>query len=56
MIQPDFNIVFFWGGGGWGGEVFVVSSAFKSFIMKLDMVVPIFLNILVQTKIVAVYV
>ena len=55
MIQPDFNIVFFGGGGG-GGEVFVVSSAFKSFIMKLDMVVPIFLNILVQTKIVAVYV
>ena len=32
MIQPDFNIVF-WGEGG----VFVVVSAFKSFILKLDM-------------------
>ena len=32
MIQPDFNIVF-WGEGG----VFVVVSAFKNFILKLDM-------------------
>ena len=45
MIQSDFNI-FFEGGGG--GGVFVVNSAFKSFILKLDMVTSIFLNIFVQ--------
>ena len=60
MIQPDFNSVFFvfclffFGGGGvrrrggWEGGVFVVTSAFKSFILKLDMVKSIFLNIFVQ--------
>ena len=44
MIQPDFNIVF------WGeeGGVFVVASAFKSLILKVDMVTSIFLNIFVQ--------
>ena len=44
MIQPDFNIVF------WGeeGGVFVVDSAFKSFILKVDIVTSIFLNIFVQ--------
>ena len=39
------------GGGGWGGwegGVFVVTSAFKSFILKLDMGKSIFLNIFVQ--------
>ena len=54
MIQPDFNRVFFLvrrrggGGGGWEGGVFVVTSAFKSFILKLDMGKSIFLNIFVQ--------
>ena len=33
LIQPDFNIVF----SGEGG-VFVVASAFQSFILKPDMV------------------
>ena len=37
IIHPEFNI-FVWGGGGAGaGRVFVVASAFKSFILKLDM-------------------
>ena len=49
MIHPDFNIVFFFGGGGVGG-VFVVVSAFKSFILKLDMVTSSFLNIFVHVK------
>ena len=59
MIQPDFNNVFFlcvrffffFGGeelGWWEGGVFVVTSAFKSFILKLDMGNSIFLNIFVQ--------
>ena len=43
MIKPDFNIVF-WREGG----VFVVASAFKSFILKVDMVTSIFLNIFVH--------
>ena len=43
MIQSDFNIVF-WGEGG----VFVVASAYKSFILNVDMVRSIFLNIFVQ--------
>ena len=34
--------------GGWEGGVFVVTSAFKSFILKLDMGNSIFLNIFVQ--------
>ena len=43
-IQPDFNIVF----SGEGG-VFVVASAFQSFILKPDMVMSTdFLNIFVQ--------
>ena len=44
MIQSDFNIVIFLAGvGGLGGRgVFVVNSAFKSFILKLDMVTSIF--------------
>ena len=45
MIHPDFNIVFFWGGVG---GVFVVASAFKSFILKLDVVTSSFLNIFVH--------
>ena len=40
MIHPDFNIVFF--GGGEGG-IFVVASAFMSFILM-----SIFLNIFVE--------
>ena len=36
MIQPDFNIVSL--GAREGGGVIVVASAFKSFILKLDMV------------------
>ena len=59
MIQPDFNSVFLFGilfvfffggeeGGGVGREVFVVTNAFKSFILKLDMGNSIFLNIFVQ--------
>ena len=43
MIQLGFNIVF-WGEGG----VFVVNNAFKIFILKLNMVRPLFLNIYVQ--------
>ena len=43
MIQSDFNIVF-WGEGG----VFVVASAYKSFILNVDMVTSIFLIIFVQ--------
>ena len=58
MIQPDFNnvffcvvVFFFFGGeelGWWEGGVFVVTSAFKRFILKLDMGKSIFLNIFVQ--------
>ena len=58
MIQPDFNnvffcvfVFFFFGGeelGWWEGGVFVVTSTFKSFILKLDMGKSIFLNIFVQ--------
>ena len=40
--------LFFLGGGEWAGGVFVVISAFKSFILKLDMGNSIFLNIFVQ--------
>ena len=49
-----FFFYFFLGGGwrgggrGWEGGVFVVASAFKSFILKLDMGKSIFLNIFVQ--------
>ena len=43
IIHPGFNIVF-WEEGG----VFVIASAFTSFILKLDMVTSIFLNIFVQ--------
>ena len=46
MIQPDFKIVFF---GGGEGSVFVVVSAFKSFILKLDMITSIFLRLLVYS-------
>ena len=42
MIQPDFNKVFFLGGGE--GEEFVISSA----ILKLDIAMSIFGNIFVQ--------
>ena len=42
MIQPDLNIVFFLGGGE--GGVFVVVSAFESFILKLDIVTSVFLK------------
>ena len=35
MIPQDFSIVFFFEGGKRG--VFVIASAFKSFILKLDM-------------------
>lgn len=38
--QADFNIVFLGEGG-----VVVVFSAFKSFILKLDIVMSVFLNI-----------
>ena len=41
MIQPDFNI-FLYGGGG----VFVVVRVFKMFILKLDMAMSIFLTLL----------
>ena len=44
VIQPDFNIVFL----GKEERVFVVASAFKSFILKVDMVTSIFLNIFVH--------
>ena len=37
-----------WGGGGEGGRVFVVASAFKSVIKKLEMGTSIFLNVFVQ--------
>ena len=47
MIHPDFNIVFF---GGGEGAVFVVASALRSFILKLDMVTSSFLNIFVHVK------
>ena len=49
-----FCFVFFGGGGGGGGEgdgkggVFVVTSAFKSFVLQLDMGKSIFLYIFVQ--------
>ena len=43
------TFVFTFGAGeGWVGGVFVVTSAFKSFILKLDMGNSIFLNIFVQ--------
>ena len=45
LIQPDFNIVF-WGAVQKRG-VFVVASAFKSFILKLDIPTSVFLNIFV---------
>ena len=53
MIQPDFNNVFcfvlfcFWGGreGDGKGGIFVVTSAFKTFVFQLDMGKSIFLNI-----------
>ena len=47
MIQLDFNVVFL-GGGGEEGGVFVVASAFESFILKLDMVTCIFHNVFVE--------
>ena len=34
--------------GGGGGEVFVAAIVFKSFLLKLDIVTSIFLNIFVQ--------
>ena len=40
MIQPDFNTIFFMGGGG----VFVVVSVFKNFLLKIDMAMSIFLT------------
>ena len=52
--DPAGLLLFFGGGGGWRrgegwlGGVFVVTSAFKSFILKLDMGNSIFLNIFVQ--------
>ena len=46
MIQLDFNVVFFVGGEE--GGVFVVASAFESFILKLDMVTCIFHNVFVE--------
>ena len=46
LIQPDFNIVFL-GSVQKGGGVFVVGSAFKSFILKLDIPTSVFLNIFV---------
>ena len=46
VIQPDFNIVFF-GCSAEGGGVFVVASAFKSFILKLDIPTSVFLNVFV---------
>ena len=46
LIQPDFNIVFL-GGAVQKGGVFVVASAFKSFILKLDIPTSVFLNIFV---------
>ena len=42
----DFNIVFL-GAVQKGGGVFVVASAFKSFILKLDIPTSVFLNIFV---------
>ena len=36
------------GGGAGGGRVFVVASAFKSVIKKLEMGTSIFLNVFVQ--------
>ena len=53
MIQPDFCFLFFCGGeegGGVGRGVFVVTSAFKSFILKLDMGNSIFVIIFVQDR------
>ena len=44
----DFNIAFFWGGGGGKGEVFVAASTFKSIILKLDIAMFISLDTLVQ--------
>ena len=46
LIQPDFNIVFL-GAVQKGGGVFVVASACKSFILKLDIPTSVFLNIFV---------
>ena len=47
LIQPDFNIVFLRLVQKRGGGVFVVASAFKSFILKLDIPTSVFLNIFV---------
>ena len=52
-VRNDPSLLFFGlgeeGGDGGGGEpVFVVASAFKSVILKLDMRTPIFLNVFVQ--------
>ena len=48
LIQPDFNIVFLGAvQKGGGGGVFVVASAFKSLILKLDIPTSVFLNIFV---------
>ena len=50
--DPSLIIVFWFGeqGGGEGGgePVYVVASAFKSVILKLDMRTPISLNVFVQ--------
>ena len=45
VIQPDFNIVFL--GAVQKGGVLVVASAFKSFILKLDIPTSVFLNVFV---------
>ena len=48
LIQPDLNIVFLrLVQTGGGGGVFVVASAFKSFILKLDIPTSVFLNVFV---------
>lgn len=43
MIQADFNIVFLFLGGGYGG-VFVIAGSLKSFTLKLPIVTSIFLT------------
>ena len=51
-VRNDPSLLFFglgkrgWGGGG--EPVYVVASAFKSVILKLDMRTPISLNVFVQ--------
>ena len=45
IIQPDLTIVVLG-----EGEVFVVTSAFESVILKVDMVTSIFFNIFVQDR------